>query len=144
MAFSSLLRILCEGLTMHSPSPLKKKKKKGGGRGCGYKKKKKRSACAHQFHFFSRPESVHNVPVTGYDCSRVFPNEFSVSSFTLSPQYAWTAESAHSDFVGSKEYACYGVTCHLHFWQNNRGLLRATAVTPVSYTHLTLPTRRTV
>ena len=25
--------------------------------------------------------------------------------------------------------ACLGVTCHLHFWQNDRGLLRATAVT---------------
>ena len=26
-------------------------------------------------------------------------------------------------------YACLGVTCHLHFWQNDQGLLRATAVT---------------
>ena len=26
-------------------------------------------------------------------------------------------------------YACLAVTCHLHFWQNDRGLLRATAVT---------------
>ena len=25
-------------------------------------------------------------------------------------------------------YACLGVSCHLHFWQNDRGLLRATAV----------------
>ena len=29
----------------------------------------------------------------------------------------------------SKEYACLAVTCHLHFWQNDRDLLRATAVT---------------
>ena len=36
---------------------------------------------------------------------------------------------AHSDFVGSRVYACLGVPCHLHFWQNDRGLLRATAVT---------------
>ena len=28
-----------------------------------------------------------------------------------------------------KVYACLPVTCHLHFWQNDRGLLRATAVT---------------
>ena len=28
-----------------------------------------------------------------------------------------------------KVYACLSVTCHLHFWQNDRGLLRATAVT---------------
>ena len=40
-----------------------------------------------------------------------------------------TAKSAHSDFVGSRVYACLGETCHQHFWQNGRGLLRATAVT---------------
>ena len=28
-----------------------------------------------------------------------------------------------------KVYACLAVTCHLHFWQNDQGLLRATAVT---------------
>ena len=28
-----------------------------------------------------------------------------------------------------KVYACLAVTCHLRFWQNYRGLLRATAVT---------------
>ena len=28
-----------------------------------------------------------------------------------------------------KVHACLGVTCHLHFWQNGRGLLRDTAVT---------------
>ena len=27
-------------------------------------------------------------------------------------------------------YASLGVTCHLHFWQNDRGLLCAAAVTP--------------
>ena len=27
-----------------------------------------------------------------------------------------------------KVYACLAVTCHLHFWQNDPGLLRATAV----------------
>ena len=45
------------------------------------------------------------------------------------PYYAWTAQSAHPDFTGPKVYACLGVTCHLHFWQNGRGLLCATAVT---------------
>ena len=50
-----------------------------------------------------------------------------VSSF---PPYAWTAAwSAHSDFVGSRVYACLDVIYHLHFWQNDRGLLRAAAVT---------------
>ena len=28
-----------------------------------------------------------------------------------------------------KVHACLAVTCHLHFWQNDRALLRATAVT---------------
>ena len=28
-----------------------------------------------------------------------------------------------------KVYACLALTCHLHFWQNDRDLLRATAVT---------------
>ena len=28
-----------------------------------------------------------------------------------------------------KVYACLDVTCHLHFWQNDRGLLRATVAT---------------
>ena len=28
-----------------------------------------------------------------------------------------------------KVYACLAVTCHLHFWQNDRDLLRSTSVT---------------
>ena len=28
-----------------------------------------------------------------------------------------------------KVHVCLAVTCHLHFWQNDRNLLRATAVT---------------
>ena len=46
------------------------------------------------------------------------------------PHYACTAaKSAHSDFVGSRVSACSGVTRHLHFCLNDRGLLRAIAVT---------------
>ena len=41
----------------------------------------------------------------------------------------WTALSAHSDFLGSRVYAFLGVTSHLHFWQNDRDLLHAMAVT---------------
>ena len=46
---------------------------------------------------------------------------------------------------GSRVYACLGVTCHLHFWQNDRGLLRDTAVntgverTPNKSQHRKLP-----
>ena len=39
---------------------------------------------------------------------------------------------APSHFMQShirKVYACLAVTCHLHFWQNDRDLLRAAAVT---------------
>ena len=40
------------------------------------------------------------------------------------------AMSADSDFVWSRVYTCLAaVSCHLHFWQNDRDLLRATAVT---------------
>ena len=62
-----------------------------------------------------------------------FPNELRVSSFPdRFLRNAWTAASStYSDFVGSKVYACIGVTCRMHFWQNDRCLLRATAVTRV-------------
>ena len=44
------------------------------------------------------------------------------SNLARFPHYAWTVAQS-PNFVG-----CFGVTCHLHFWQNDRGLLRATAV----------------
>ena len=31
--------------------------------------------------------------------------------------------------AGPRVYAYLGVTCHLHFWQSDRGILRATAIT---------------
>ena len=55
-------------------------------------------------------------------CVSLFPDRFQHYTSTA----AW---SAQSDFVWSRVYACLGVTCHLHFWQNDRALLRATAVT---------------
>ena len=43
----------------------------------------------------------------------LLPNRF--------PHYALTAaQSAQSDFVGLRVYVCLGVTCHLHFCQNDR------------------------
>ena len=61
----------------------------------------------------------------------MFPDELRVSSFPdRFPHYAWTAaESAHSDFTGLRVHVCLGLTCHLHFWQNDWGILSATAVT---------------
>ena len=78
---------------------------------------------------------------------RMFSNKLHVSSFPdRFPRYVRTAaQSAHSDSVGSRVYASLGGTCHLHFLQNNRGLLRATAVTRTSnksqHRKLTLETK---
>ena len=53
-----------------------------------------------------------------------------VSVQVLCPPY----NHAPCHFVQShicKVYPCLAVTCHLHFWQNDQSLLRATAVTQV-------------
>ena len=77
------------------------------------------------------PGSVHSGSASWNDCGQMFPDRLLVSSFSLKfPHYTWTVTYwAHSDFVGSGMYTCIGLTCHLHFWQNDRGLLHATAVT---------------
>ena len=41
------------------------------------------------------------------------------------------AEARFSKSHIRKVYACLAVTCHLHFWQNDRDFLRATVVTRV-------------
>ena len=46
------------------------------------------------------------------------------SVYTIQP----CTMSLHASHI-RKMYACLAVTCHLHFRQNDRGLLRATAVT---------------
>ena len=76
------------------------------------------------------PGSVHSGSASWDDCGQMFSDKLRVSSFPdRFPHYVRTAAwSAHSDCVGSMVYACLGVTCHLHFWQNDRGLLRVTAV----------------
>ena len=39
------------------------------------------------------------------------------------------AEARFNKIDIRKVYACLAVTCHLHFWQNDRDFLRATVVT---------------
>ena len=80
---------------------------------------------------FFMPGSVHSGSMSWDDCGQMFLDKLHISLFLdRCPNYAWTAtKSAHSDFVGPRVYVCLGVTCHLHFWQNDQGLLRATAVT---------------
>ena len=77
-----------------------------------------------------RPGSVHCGSVSWENCDWLFPDGLRLSLFPdRFPHYAWTvAQSAHTDFAGSEVYACLGVTCHLHFWQNDQGLLHATVV----------------
>ena len=90
-----------------------------------------RSARAYQFHFFFKGQDqstmAQRAKTTVAECFLTscgwvrFPDRFL--------HYAWTAKSAHSDSIGSRVYACLGVTCHLYFGQNDPGLLRATVVT---------------
>ena len=55
-----------------------------------------------------RPESVHSGSASWDDCGRQLPDELFVSSF-----------SDRFPHVGSRMYACLGVTGYLHFWQND-------------------------
>ena len=100
--FFSLARILGKCSTIHSPPFFKW-----------------RQARAHQFHFLGQDHSTvaQRAETTVAECSTT---TCSFSTATLDK-----IQSAHSDFDGTREYACLGVTCHLHFLQNDRGLLRA-------------------
>ena len=54
------------------------------------------------------------------------------SVYTIQPCTTSLHAKLPRHFVQShirKAYVCLAVTCHVHFWQNDRGLLRATAVT---------------
>ena len=89
-----------------------------------------RSARAYRFHSLGQDQStVTNRAET--TVAEWLPDKLRVSSFPdRFPHCTRTAaQSAHSDFVGSRVCACLGVNCYLHFWQNDRGLLRATEVT---------------
>ena len=44
-------------------------------------------------------------------------------------QVVTSAEARFNKIHIRKVYACLAVTCHLHFWQNDRDFLRATVVT---------------
>ena len=86
------------------------------------------SLCTLIPHF--RQESVTvaqqaEMTVTAFlDKLRVssFPDRFLHYACTVAP-------SAHFNYTGSKVHVCLCVTCHMHFWQNDQGLLCATAVT---------------
>ena len=116
VAFCMLARILGECLTIHSP-PVPFFSLSGD------------YSCTLIPLF--RPGSIHSGSASWDNCGQMFPDKLHASLFPgRFAHYAWTvAQSSHIDFIGSKVYVCLGVTSHLHFWQNDRGLLHATAVT---------------
>ena len=50
-------------------------------------------------------------------------------SFDILGTVVTNAEARFNKIHIRKVYACSAVTCHLHFWQNDRDFLRATVVT---------------
>ena len=50
-------------------------------------------------------------------------------SFDILGTIVTNAEARFNKSHIRKVYACLAVTCHLHFWQNDRDFLRATVVT---------------
>ena len=119
VALSSLARILGERSTIHSPTALF----------FPFFFKVEVRSCTLIPLF--RPGSVRSGSESWDNCDCEFPDKLHVSLCPDKfPHYAWTAaESAHSNFIGSRVYVSSGVTCHLYFWQNDRGLLPVTAVT---------------
>ena len=126
VAFSSLATICGECSTIHSPPALFFFFFLGGDRDVWVVEVSFRTLIP-----LFMQGSVHSGSASWDDCERMFPDKLGVSSFPHRfPHYARTAAlSAYSDSAGSRVCACLGVTYHLHFWQNDRGILRATAVT---------------
>ena len=52
---------------------------------------------------------------------------FRIGSHTMPAQRC--SQPTPTSFGKARVYACLGVTCHLHFWQNDWGILHATAIT---------------
>ena len=85
---------------------------------------------AHLFHSLGKDQSTlaQRTEPTVAECTlrSCVRARFLIRSRNIPGQHH---NQPHSDSVGPRVYACLGLTCHLHFWQNDRGLLRATAVT---------------
>ena len=77
------------------------------------------------FFFFEYPPKwcTYSAGMAGAsrNCSRLGTSPV----YTIQP----CSRSLHAKPHICKMYACLAVTCHLHFWQNDQDLLRATAVT---------------
>ena len=93
-----------------------------------------RSFIPYLCFFFSMEIGLHTDSIVAHR-AKMTVADFGLTSCVWAnfpariPHYAWTAQSAHSNFDGSWVYVCLSVMCRLHFWQNGWGLLHATAVT---------------
>ena len=72
-----------------------------------------------------RPGSVHNDSASRDDCGQAFSDELRVSSFSLKGSHIMPGQH------GRPTLTSLGQVCMRHFWQNDGGLLCATALTGV-------------
>ena len=79
---------------------------------------------------FFMPGSVRSGSASWDDCGQMFPDKLQESLFpNWFPHYAWTTAVSPHRLCWVKGVCVFGLICHLHFWQNDQGLLCATAVT---------------
>ena len=78
------------------------------------------------------PGSVHLGSASWDDCGQMYPEELHVSCFwqvpTLCPDSGIVSSLRPCWVKGTYIRVCLVVTCYLHFWQNDWGLLCATVV----------------
>ena len=71
---------------------------------------------------------MYNLPLLPSDDDELMLNVLRCH-LTYWGQVVTNAEARFNKIHIRKVYACLAVTCHLHFWQNDRDFLRATVVT---------------
>ena len=116
---SSLVRTLGVGLMIYSPFVL-------------FPLLNWRQTYIHQIHFLGQDQSCGSASCD--DCGQSVPWWVACELVSLIGSNTMPGQQSHYNFIGSRVYACSGVNCHLHFWQNIWGLLHATAVHRVEQT----------
>ena len=118
VAFSSLARIFGECSTIHTTPMFV----------CFFLKW--RLARAHEFQSLCKDQSTvaQQAEMTVAECSLTSCvwARFQIGSNTMSGE--WHSQPIPTS-LGQGVYVCFSVTCHLHFGQNDWGILQATAVT---------------
>ena len=81
----------------------------------------------------TQPIHVLRLENSDFHCLCFYDDELMLNvlrcHLTYQGQVVTNAEARFNKIHIRKVYACLAVTCHLHFWQNDRDFLRATAVT---------------